>query len=545
LIPEWLTLREAALVTGLDIADIWEIVDQGGITTRTLADNADRRAALVSRDDLVAAGILDFEPIIEREDRPPSREPLRRPSGLPAPLTSRLAGMAVGAAIMILTASLMNLGGDMTVKRDKATGPCGPSQKGHHCLIGPVEPFPIPSPTVSATASPSPSTSPSLSPSPSTTSSPPPAPDTVTVACSGVSIAPGSAAAVQAALDERPAGTTFCFRAGTYHWNAMVVVPSGTRLIAEPGTVITGDDINPAAIGGYGGENGQHDVTVRGFVVERSTAVSGIRAGWRWLIEGNETRLNHHTGIRGNVGSTVRGNYVHHNGRYGITDGGSGMVVEGNEIAFNNTRRFDPNNDAGGTKFIRTNGMTFRDNHVHDNYGNGVWFDWDNINITIEGNRVHNNEGIGIFYEVSYAGIIRNNTLVGNGVASNESLWSLGQIYLNDSQDVDIYGNVIDVGSENAISLIDVERGDTSTYSANKRTANVSVHDNQIIIRASGGLVGLVGRSAAFSDGNRFDRNIYVVYSQSCNCFYWNRPLTFSGWRSTGNDTAGTLQSGS
>jgi hypothetical protein len=37
-----------------------------------------------------------------------------------------------------------------------------------------------------------------------------------------------------------------------------------------------------------------------------------------------------------------------------------GIVLEKNEIAFNNTRRLDPSGDAGGTKFTRTDGMTSR-----------------------------------------------------------------------------------------------------------------------------------------------------------------------------------------
>jgi parallel beta-helix repeat protein len=347
---------------------------------------------------------------------------------------------------------------------------------------------------------------------------------------------------VQSLLNSKPSGTTFCFYAGAYHWTSEVVVPSGSNLIAEPGTVITGDDLYPAGIIGYGGDAGQHDVTLRGFIVERSTAVSGIKAGWRWLIEDNEVRYNREAGIRGNTGSTLRRNNVHHNGRYGVTDGATGMLLENNEIAFNNTRRLDPNDDAGGTKFLKVNGMTVRNNYVHDNYGTGLWFDWDNNDITIEGNRVENNDGIGIFYEVSYNGIIRNNTLTGNGTAANGSLYALGQIYLNDSQYVEIYGNVIDVGAENAISLVDYDRPDTSVYSTNKRTANVSVHDNEITIRG-GGMVGLVGRSAAFSDGNRFDRDSYRVYSLACGCFYWNGSVNFTSWRTTGNEVSGTLSS--
>ncbi len=45
-----------------------------------------------------------------------------------------------------------------------------------------------------------------------------------------------------------------------------------------------------------------------------------------WLVEGNEVRDNAEIGIRANTGWRVVENYVHDNGRYGITGGwfGSG-----------------------------------------------------------------------------------------------------------------------------------------------------------------------------------------------------------------------------
>ena len=55
--------------------------------------------------------------------------------------------------------------------------------------------------------------------------------------------------------------------------------------------------------------------------------------------------------------------------------------------------------------------MTFRNNFVHHNVGDGIWYDSNNTGALIEGNRVEDNGRIGIFYEISSDGIIRNNTI--------------------------------------------------------------------------------------------------------------------------------------
>ncbi len=82
-----------------------------------------------------------------------------------------------------------------------------------------------------------------------------------------------------------------------------------------------------------------------------------------------------------------------------------------------------------------------RGNYAHDNWGSGLHTDIDNVNTLYENNRSENNAQIGIFHEIGYKAIIRNNVTRGNGYASG---WVAGAgIFVNSSQDVEIYGNTV------------------------------------------------------------------------------------------------------
>ena len=64
---------------------------------------------------------------------------------------------------------------------------------------------------------------------------------------------------------------------------------------------------------------------------------------------------------------------------------------------------------------MESTNVTFRNNFVHHNQGDGIWYDSDNTGALIEGNRVEDNARNGIFYEASIGAIIRNNTIRRNG----------------------------------------------------------------------------------------------------------------------------------
>jgi parallel beta-helix repeat protein len=360
---------------------------------------------------------------------------------------------------------------------------------------------------------------------------------------------------VQALLNLYPGGTTFCFQPGTYVLKTKVVPKSYDSLIGLPGAVLTGLDTYVGGIKGYGGSAGQHDVTVRGFIVEHflnDWSDAGFRApitaGDNWIIENNVIRWNSVAGVSVNPGSIVRGNKITRNGRIGVTGGPvNGILIEANEIAFNNTGSYDVGIHAGGAKITGgtagSSNIVWRGNWVHDNTGNGLWIDTNVRNVTLESNTIENNSSGGIFYETSFDAVIRNNVLRNNAAefAGKSCFWG-AQIHLNDSQNVEIYGNTVEASNgANGICVVDIDRN-VSTVASNK-VANLYVHNNLIKVSLSG-TTGLVGRPASYeaSANNHFTSNTYYVTDTSKQAWAWSiYPVTWSQWQGYGNDMSGSL----
>ncbi len=191
------------------------------------------------------------------------------------------------------------------------------------------------------------------------------------------------------------------------HRGQHVVPKDGDVFVGESGAVLAGGGI-PYAFSGMGADN----VRIQGLVVEgyasplQTGAIRYVtgQGSQGWVVEGNEVRSNKGIGIQAGPLWRVLGNYVHHNGQMGLSGSGGEILVQGNEIAFNNTDGNNPYWEAGGTKFVFTSQLVLRDNYVHDNKGPGLWCDINNIDVLYENNRVVNNDGPGIFHEVSYDG---------------------------------------------------------------------------------------------------------------------------------------------
>jgi parallel beta-helix repeat protein len=178
---------------------------------------------------------------------------------------------------------------------------------------------------------------------------------------------------------------------------------------------------------------------------------------------------------------------------------------------------------------------------VHDNAGIGLWIDTKVRHVTFNRNTVENNSSIGIFYETSWDAVIRNNVVRNNAAqyAGKSCFWG-AQIHLNDSQNVEIYGNrVLSSNGSNGICAVDIDR-DVDASTSNK-VANLYVHDNVIKVRLSG-TSGLVGRPASYdaSANNRFTSNTYYVTNTSQKAWAWRTyPVSWSQWRDYGNDRTG------
>ena len=150
------------------------------------------------------------------------------------------------------------------------------------------------------------------------------------------------------------------------------------------------------------------NLIVEGYSNNYSTAVIDGTGKRQWIVTNNEVRWNHAMGIRVGSFSEVRSNNVHHNGQMGIWSAGDNIVIQDNQIAYNNLMRFEVRYEAGGTKFLQSRNLIVRGNFAHHNLGPGLWTDMDNIDALIENNVAEDNEWNGIWHEVSYRATIRN-----------------------------------------------------------------------------------------------------------------------------------------
>ena len=300
------------------------------------------------------------------------------------------------------------------------------------------------------------------------------------------------------------------------------------------------------------------NVTVQNLVIEKydpQIQDGAIHGDQSWTIRDNEVRLNYAVGITAHDGSQIIGNYVHDNGQMGLGGHGDNIVVQGNELATNGFwSGVSPYWEAGGFKFVDTDNLVVRGNYSHDNNGSGMWTDFSNIHTLYEDNVVVHNTINGIQHEISYDAIIRNNTLVGNGYGDTRG-WGWGaEIDIQDSQNVQIYGNQLDMtGGNNGIILIQQDRG-SGTYGTYATTGN-QIHDNIIVDRddpqigiASGNSHGAIGgfadynMSGMLNGGNTWSNNQYFM-SDGLGRFQWGYYETFAQFQAAAGETGSLSQS--
>jgi parallel beta-helix repeat protein len=284
------------------------------------------------------------------------------------------------------------------------------------------------------------------------------------------------------------------------------------------------------------------NVTVSGLTIEMYAGAAqqgAINATGRsgWVITGNEVRRNHGPGISVGPNAQVRQNYIHNNGQLGIGGSGNNIVIEYNAIYRNNTAHFYPAWEAGGVKFTATSNLIVRGNHSFFNDGPGLWTDHDNIDTLYENNTSEDNTWMGILHEISYAAIIRNNTIRRNGFGFDP--WIIGAgILVTGSPNVEIYGNFLD-GNADGIGAAQQNRG-SGAYGPHE-IWNLWVHDNTVLnTKGWTGVVQDVNDNSVFtSRNNRFENNQYQTTGTALPFTWMNQELTEAGWKSFGQDLTG------
>jgi parallel beta-helix repeat protein len=293
-----------------------------------------------------------------------------------------------------------------------------------------------------------------------------------------------------------------------------------------------------------GNNNQVNGVQVSNLVVEKFANIAqyaalGRNQGTGWLIQNNDVRLNHGTGIEVGTGSIVRGNHVYNQGQQGMMAWmASGALVDGNEIDHNNTDGFDQAWEAGGAKWCKTINLTVINNYVHDNHGTGIWFDTDNIYAVLQNNTITNNDHHGIKYETSYDAVISGNVVTGNGIGSP---YGGAGINVEASPNVEVFGNVVS-GNGDGILLIAQNRG-SGAYGP-LVLSNAYVHGNSVTMPwGSTGLINYTSDQTYFSTKN----NRYIADAYTLNCadpkqFKWSGTTADPPkWQGYGEDVTGSF----
>lgn len=344
----------------------------------------------------------------------------------------------------------------------------------------------------------------------------------------------------QAVFRSSAPGTTYVFEAGL-HTGVEVQPRAGDQFLGVQGAVLDGDGRLRFAFHAHDVANPVPGVVVRGLTIQNyetplQQGVVGGGGSRDWVVEDNEIVNNAAAGVGVGAGMVIRGNFVHHNEQLGIHSGfpASGVVIENNEIAFNNyLDQHDMAWEAGGVKLIGTDGARIVGNFVHDNHGPGLWTDGANYGTLYEENRVLDNYGPGILHEISYDAVIRNNDLIGNA-----HRFYVGGILVANSPNVEVYGNRLE-GNRGGVVGIQDERGDGPRGPYQLR--DLWVHDNEIT--HSTGFTGVLlnsGSNDVFSNwGNRFERNVYQ-FGPRDRPFEWRgRSLNREQWVALGLDEDG------
>lgn len=305
-------------------------------------------------------------------------------------------------------------------------------------------------------------------------------------------------------------------------------------------------------------------VVVNGFVIEyygcpaNNGAIEGIDyyhettiPAYNWLIENNEIRYNHGAGVWLGNQMTVTGNYLHHNGEYGVAGTGNNVTVSSNEIAFNNAVGY-LYAWGGGTKFSQIVNLSVTNNYSHDNNGPGLWSDIESSNVDIGFNTLSNNRVAGIFHEIGYSAQIHDNTITNDGIDTRGTgPWWGGGIIIANSSGVQVYNNTV-TNCQNGIMEQNKNRGN-GTNGLPYLVQDVIIYNNAIT-QDTGVAAGLVknyppGNDIYTSLGNTFGVNSTGgaapnTYTLSTNPlpFVWllndkpNTLMTLAQWEALGNN---------
>jgi parallel beta-helix repeat protein len=385
---------------------------------------------------------------------------------------------------------------------------------------------------------------------------------TTTPAPPGSWIVVNPSQSIQAAVDANPAGTTFLLKAGTHIQQDVQPkardVFRGETVSGVKATIMDGQNISTFAFRGRNSAGWVDSVHIVNLIITNYQPPPQNGAIWggndipnstkRWVVDSVEVKYSKYYGVRiGNRMQVLRSN-IHHNGTLNIGGVALAVLVDSSSFTFGNPGCVNnPGFEAGGSKFAGTDSLIVRNSTFSDNCGPGLWLDIENIHYDLYGNLVERNYREGICIEISYAGVVHNNTVNANGwpvdpFRGNGWGWDAG-IGIHASKDVEVHANGL-TENFNGIVALQQNRGNGSN-SQPYLVQNLFVHDN-VVTQRNGGYAGAamqdVGDNAIFTTrNNHWENNTYNL-PPNAGPFEWSNGIrTAAQWRAYGNDDTGTF----
>ncbi len=321
------------------------------------------------------------------------------------------------------------------------------------------------------------------------------------------------------------------------------VGPGTWYLDYSTGNVYMGDDPNgnnvEISLLPYAFSGGATSVTISNLIIEKyaclamTGAIDGSNGSNYWSVIGNEVRYNHGTGIRTGNGMYVDGNNVHNNGQLGVGGGGTSVLVQNNQIYYNNYSGYSYYWEAGGAKFGSVQDLTFEYNSSYGNYGPGFWIDINSQNVNCNGNQFTGNIEAGVLSEISNNVTISSNYIWDD--ASNPDgtgIWYGAGILIVDSTNVSVYFNTV-TNCMDGIGGILVSRGNGPNGTP-YTLQSVNVNSNWVT-QNTGMAAGIVIEGSGYDNSvytswnNQFQPNTWILGNPSTTYFYWmGYPMTLS-----------------
>src|SRR4029453_14742200 len=120
-------------------------------------------------------------------------------------------------------------------------------------------------------------------------------------------------------------------------------------------------------------------------------------------------------------------------------------------------------------KVVQSSNVTFRNNFVHHNQRDGIWYDSNTGGgALIEGNSVEDKRRVGIPFEASIGATIRNNTIRRSAGDA---------VFISMSQNAQIYSNSLEANFGGIEYFLNCD-----SLSSGEDVKNNAAHDNTIIV---------------------------------------------------------------